>query len=779
MGEEQQQRNEAEDAAGIWRDEPEEEGKRTESEQQNERETNVDDEDERRSSSMNKLNTWNGTSIAGMAQNGAAKAQKRQMNEDSRGGKWTKREDAKMRAGQEQINPARILHSITILDLEQYHSITERYRFAIPELQTRCICECESGSANCAADRYKYGQCGQEGNQNEDSNNDDHEEENTADAAGGTWRRQRNAAGGGLIWAQNMQFAAPKSSAPSVCHRTFFANQPTGQHCSRHADASSSARLCCQLRFRAHRQRSFMALRLENAISSVLLQYSQWAWIDKAHEMQQNGREQTKSANTERVGGGGEDPTNRSEERMRNAQKPEEQQQQHWIELDRRKMRIQLDGAVHNLVLNELSGLKLSVLGFGGAKSATAQLEPGVYFAESQPDGSLGELIGQMPVNRITEHDFHKLGWLRLDERGEPFVQSGEIYLDKIHHARVDDCAEQRFRSVLDASYYVNADNNASTHFKLANPLNSVHKWIRSARVLDSHQRIALIRAREGLSLEVTLTVAATANQSPRRPPSRDVDEQQQQQQQRQRQKQQQQTGRPLPMITFVHNSSRLADFTAMLVLDRFSNSILNLTLFNASGILNGIVRPMNANVDDAEADVIDGFSVHVPMATVEESADGWRNPDSHMATSPDWQPVSVQISIRPYPLGSIHVVCLRPDDANVSLELCRPVQSVYHELEVNTVRNEWNEAVGECKRCNQISAEGFAKYLNPANWTKGISSVSDALMMASDIVGYFVGILVIYALLSKVVFPLLGCCCTNCVPSPTSFFFCKKRNKT
>lgn len=126
MGEEQQQRNEAEDAAGIWRDEPEEEGKRTESEQQNERETNVDDEDERRSSSMNKLNTWNGTSIAGMAQNGAAKAQKRQMNEDSRGGKWTKREDAKMRAGQEQINPARILHSITILDLEQYHSITER-----------------------------------------------------------------------------------------------------------------------------------------------------------------------------------------------------------------------------------------------------------------------------------------------------------------------------------------------------------------------------------------------------------------------------------------------------------------------------------------------------------------------------------------------------------------------------------------------------------------------------------------------------------------------------
>lgn len=39
-------------------------------------------------------------------------------------------------------------------------------------------------------------------------------------------------------------------------------------------------------------------------------------------------------------------------------------------------------------------------------------------------------------------------------------MQSGELYLDKIHHARADDCAEQRFRSVLDASYYVNSDNN-------------------------------------------------------------------------------------------------------------------------------------------------------------------------------------------------------------------------------------------------------------------------------------------------------------------------------
>jgi hypothetical protein len=60
----------------------------------------------------------------------------------------------------------------------------------------------------------------------------------------------------------------------------------------------------------------------------------------------------------------------------------------------------------HFQILSEEAGLKLSVLGLSGAKSAGAQLEPGVYFAEHQADGSLGELAGQMAVNRITEHEW-------------------------------------------------------------------------------------------------------------------------------------------------------------------------------------------------------------------------------------------------------------------------------------------------------------------------------------------------------------------------------------
>jgi hypothetical protein len=91
----------------------------------------------------------------------------------------------------------------------------------------------------------------------------------------------------------------------------------------------------------------------------------------------------------------------------------------------------------------------------------------------------------------------------------------------------------------------------------MADPLHFVHKWIRSAQVLDSNQRIALVRAREGLSLEVTLMTGSNGGHQ-QNSESNEFEERRR-------------------IITFVHNSSRLTDFTAMLVIDRFSNSMLNL----------------------------------------------------------------------------------------------------------------------------------------------------------------------------------------------------------
>jgi hypothetical protein len=119
---------------------------------------------------------------------------------------------------------------------------------------------------------------------------------------------------------------------PTVCHRTFFANQPTGRHCSKRDQHSSTARLCCQLRFRPYQGRTFTALRLENAVSSVLLQYSQWGWREIEGE-----REGIENETTAKMSG----------------------RKQHWMELERRKVRIQLDGAVHNTVSFGADNLEL------------------------------------------------------------------------------------------------------------------------------------------------------------------------------------------------------------------------------------------------------------------------------------------------------------------------------------------------------------------------------------------------------------------------------------
>uniref|UniRef100_A0A915ETK0 Uncharacterized protein n=1 Tax=Ditylenchus dipsaci TaxID=166011 RepID=A0A915ETK0_9BILA len=526
--------------------------------------------------------------------------------------------------------------------LEQYHPITERYRFAIPQVETNCICECNAQSSTCQADEYKYGVC---------SSSTD-------------------------------QSSLHHISGSEVCHRTFFANQPS-HGCAANSQSSTSdqpqeysgkqPRLCCQLRFTPYGNRVFTALRLEAPTTFAVLRYSVYGW---------NGD---------------------------------------WVEVERRKVRVQLDGSVHNTFLQELYGLKLSVLGMG-SRSGASELEPGMYLVENLAVGSYGELISQ-PVNKITENDFHKLGWFRLNERGQPFVQSGDIFMDKIHHARSENCAEQNFRSVLEASYYINkgddngSNDTSSAPFPLAQPLNRVHRWIHSARVFDASERQVVITAGEGINLDLTLTTT---------PPSQD-------------QSQSQNSISPAT-ISFIHNSSQLTDFTATILVDHFSNSLLNLTVYGAKGVLNGYIRQL----EEWNGEDIDSFSVAIPTVNYKTTVN---------STS------SVLTRIKPYPINSIQVVCLRPDDADQTKELCRPVQSIQFELDIGvSVGREWRTGVGKCPECNAISVDGFMKYLNPANWTKGVHSVSDALMLASDIFGYIFVFLAVYIVLTKIVIPLVGC---------------------
>jgi len=51
------------------------------------------------------------------------------------------------------------LHTLTLGQLEQYYSITQRYKFAIPEVTAKCICECNPEAETCKSIDYQYAAC--------------------------------------------------------------------------------------------------------------------------------------------------------------------------------------------------------------------------------------------------------------------------------------------------------------------------------------------------------------------------------------------------------------------------------------------------------------------------------------------------------------------------------------------------------------------------------------------------------------------------------------------
>jgi hypothetical protein len=48
-----------------------------------------------------------------------------------------------------------ILHTLTLVRLEQYYPISQRFRFAIPEVETRCVCECQADAKICQPAEYR------------------------------------------------------------------------------------------------------------------------------------------------------------------------------------------------------------------------------------------------------------------------------------------------------------------------------------------------------------------------------------------------------------------------------------------------------------------------------------------------------------------------------------------------------------------------------------------------------------------------------------------------
>lgn len=507
-------------------------------------------------------------------------------------------------------NSTQELHTLTLSRLEQYHSITQRYKFAIPEVETRCICECSAKSSICKADEYSYGRCN------------------------------------------------PLFDSNMACHRTFFADQPT-TGCP---NGPNEPRLCCELSFRPYQNRTYTALKLEAPTTFAVLRYAAFQW--------ESGR---------------------------------------WIEADKRTIRVHLDGSTQNQFLDSNRSFELSVNSMGKSSN---QLEPGMYFVENLGNGNYGEII-QQPLNEITDHNFERLGWFRQDISRKFFVHNGYVMMDKIHRAKAENCVDQKYQSILDANFYINKDSNDSTKFQIAESLNRTFRWIKSARVVDSAERHAIVTENEGTNLEITLTSNLIEQK-----------------------------------LNFVHNSSVIQDFVATIIVDRFSNSVLNITVINASGILNGYVK----KIGDIRSEQIDSFTLYVP--------------ESQAVTK------VLSARIKPYPPNTVQIVCLRPDENPISEELCHVVESVQIELAKNEIDNQWTGQTSRCPECNQINMDGFMKYLNPMSWTNGIQSVNDFVMLITDLIVYFCVGIVFYCCFAKIFIPIIKCCICPTIPC---YSHCKK----
>ncbi|MFH4975058.1 hypothetical protein AB6A40_001767 [Gnathostoma spinigerum] len=51
------------------------------------------------------------------------------------------------------------LHTLTLSQLEHHHPISQTYTFAIPEVRTSCICDCDPASSVCSARTHSFAMC--------------------------------------------------------------------------------------------------------------------------------------------------------------------------------------------------------------------------------------------------------------------------------------------------------------------------------------------------------------------------------------------------------------------------------------------------------------------------------------------------------------------------------------------------------------------------------------------------------------------------------------------
>ncbi|KHJ91465.1 hypothetical protein OESDEN_08671 [Oesophagostomum dentatum] len=259
-------------------------------------------------------------------------------------------------------------------------------------------------------------------------------------------------------------------------------------------------------------------------------------------------------------------------------------------------------------------------------------------------------------------------------------------------------------------------------NFNLSRPLEMVYPWIQSARIYDGSQRQVIVTHAEGTNLHITLQVNGD-NEGHR--------------------------------LVFFHNSSSIADFTGTIIVDSRSNRYFNVTVYGASGKINGAVKYSTQR----DSDEIFSFTTYVHDLNVSFSSIV-----AYIRVRKLGE-LLVQASNRSMiiPLPAVvesgpRMICMYADEQREEQAVCRIVD--YHEtpLEIDIEHNTWHEMVGSCPSCNQINLTGLSKYLNPMSWVNGVSSLGEFVMMVTDILVYVCVLVVVYVVLTKIVIPICKC---------------------
>uniref|UniRef100_A0A8R1TJN2 Uncharacterized protein n=1 Tax=Onchocerca volvulus TaxID=6282 RepID=A0A8R1TJN2_ONCVO len=330
-----------------------------------------------------------------------------------------------------------------------------------------------------------------------------------------------------------------------------------------------------------------------------------------------------------------------------------------WIEKDKNIIRIEIDGLTQWLYLDRWRRLELGVSAGG---RASHQLETGMYFAANNPDSEMDELRQQI-INEINENNFEKLGWFRKDTLGHFVIRNGKVKIQKIHLAKVENCKDQKSQSFLDAHHYVDYnDPENPERFALEAAVKRIYPWIRSAKVVNGSGRHVVVTHSEGTNVEVVLQLH------------------------------EEKYG-----LSFVHDFSKMDDFSGTIIVDFKSNRFFNLTVYNATGIIHGTVK----------------------MSTDKSSSD-----EFHFTTYIGDVRNTNKTLIVPLPAlidGGDRMICLHADNDSNEQEICRIIAFKEVALEINLLENTWREIAGHCPECNKLTMGGFLSNFNPINWANDV----------------------------------------------------------